>query len=282
MRSCSALSRTSLDQREDLAVLPAAMPDPARARDQVDVGAGDDQFADQVDQLVELVGVDADESAFLRAASAPQLLLPIERGLDTVRAAPPPCDQDAPSGAGVGLRLLPAVAAPAAARRRVSVPQRTSISPSRAGSGSGASARGSRTTRLCGGRMRSVQSSRTNSNTFPASPCRRRSAGDLVAQVAGSGSKPASSGSASSSVTMPRSAQGLQVADEVQRVHAVAQHLGAEAQRQVPGVGERGAFGRCTARPRALAWRPRRAGLRAAAGSICARAGPAQRSRSAR
>jgi hypothetical protein len=66
MRSCSALSRTSSTRVANLEVLSSSSTTLCAVRNHVDVGPGNDEFAHQVDELVELVGVHADGAAFRR------------------------------------------------------------------------------------------------------------------------------------------------------------------------------------------------------------------------
>jgi hypothetical protein len=132
-------------------------------REQVDVGAGDHQLADQVDQLVELVGLDADERLSFFFCSFPGSASP---GRPAPAPAPPPAARPA----------LPPAGGPAPPRR----PAPPARAPAPAGSGprsppafrrAGVVLRQRVDQRdifghlAVGGSMRSSQSSRTKSKT---------------------------------------------------------------------------------------------------------------------
>jgi hypothetical protein len=138
MRSCSAESRMLFDEaqqhrgRFDQLGLAAAL------REQVGAGAGDDHFADEIDQLVELVGMHADHARFVR------LLLADDRlsaggGFDDSPSARPSvrrgCRRSASALPAFASRSAAAVrdcaARPASSSACVSAPERTRISPRR-------------------------------------------------------------------------------------------------------------------------------------------------------
>ena len=104
---------------------------PCALADESDGAAGDDQLADQVDQLVELVGIDANGLALLHLAFA-RLTLALEAGVDDVLLHRPLLHQDLAERLqlAAGSRAL-AGPAQRPGRARVNVPQRTRISPSR-------------------------------------------------------------------------------------------------------------------------------------------------------